>query len=208
MSTIVEQAAADFLNRHPEWAELAIHVRQKLKAGRYPQDYVDAICQCELTLEEVVGFIKVHHLIASGCVWTCMVRAGGQPHGDSAIEENNELLRDLPEPFEAVFEPEVGGSAHSDGLFTIKEPVQMDKNLSMEVRATKLIEPCFMPLEVGQTTATRTWLHLAEDTRLARWAYRSDWIWVFVLDREEADRQIGLHRGLSRILEGRIRIEE
>lgn len=170
------------------------HLRQKL----YTRDYVDAIMQTggHYTPSDVLAFAHIHHHICTGNIARLTVDVGDAPQGDEAIHHNNQILLGLPKLFESEFLPDKGAGAWDDGYFSgkgnaifertcIPKYQHLDKYLVIDLYNQ------WIPLEVGTTQGHTSYLHLFFDGALARWAYGSTVMNIFLLINRENKHQRG-----------------
>jgi len=136
----------------------------------------------EHTIYDAYAFCQMRCLIASSDVLRFTVDVGCDPYSDRQIALNNAALSDLPAPFTALFRPEAGRGANSDGH------LEWDKKIMAFVYdgTGMQVDPISIPLEVGTTLASRTLVHVYQDRGVARWPYGSDKIHVF-LNRYELE---------------------
>lgn len=136
----------------------------------------------EHTIYDAYAFCQMRILVASSDVLRFTIDVGCEPSSDCQIDLNNAALSDLPVPFTAVFRPEAGRGAKSDGH------LKWDKKImAFAYDGTGIqVDPISVPLEVGTTLASRTLVHVYQDRGVARWPYGSDKIYVF-LNRYELE---------------------
>ena len=183
-----EDAAREESCRNMEHEATALAVSSALRRLRHSERdwYVDMIFQKHaragrIKIHDAYCFAYVDGLIHSGLVRLCRIEVGSQPYPDKMKVENNQRLRDLPVPFRAEF---VGGYGDSDGRLSWDDEIRVvpvpcleDGCPSKSVKET-MLRPGSCPLEVGFTDPSRTWGHLAQDGRLARWPYGSNYIYI------------------------------
>lgn len=104
------------------------------------------------------------------------IPVGVKPARDSAREANREALADLPCGITAVVHTDPDGrGSESDGYLSIPDALDIvdDDGSRMAADAWDHV-----PLEIGYTDATRTYLHLAQEGAVARWPYGHDHLYV------------------------------
>jgi hypothetical protein len=98
------------------------------------------------------------------------------------IDENNEILSNLPDPFYAKFIPDAGRGACDDGFLGWNTKVIFETQLhSKEGRINKdiLVNKSIVPLEIGYTEAMTTYLHIVQNGGVARYPYNNTKIIIF-----------------------------
>lgn len=105
------------------------------------------------------------------------VEVGQEPRRDSARRENQMALSQLPHGIKA--EVYIEGDCHdSDGDVDIPDGLQIVDTTEQAATPAQARGWTKIPLEIGHTDATRTWLHLCQEGALARWPYGSDVLYV------------------------------
>lgn len=101
---------------------------------------------------------------------------GVSPSRDSAREANRDALANLPCGITAeVYDGGNGRGSESDGHLTIPDGLDaVDEDGSRRVADGWRC----VPIEIGHTDATRTYMHLAQEGAVARWPYGHDRIYV------------------------------
>lgn len=178
MSTLHETAARAGYERlvAEGGAQVLAEYEMKMRAGWWSSHYVDSICQPYrgLTPEQVFMFTRVHGLIAQGRLASVPIAVCAQPSPDRARGVNASKLAELPHPFRAEVDMEQTVDHHGDGLLVWGDSITVVDN-----PLTRL-EPGDASLEIGSCPASRVWQYLAEVGKVARWAYGSDRIYLFV----------------------------
>lgn len=125
---------------------------------------------------QLLALVEVAAMIARGDVSACQIEVGHEPYADQRRDLNAGALDHLCPPFTASVSP----GHHGDGYLSWSESIVTDRLGGDEAQVP--IEPWHAPLEIGDSLASRTWLHLAEEGAVARWAYDEDCIHLLVLD--------------------------
>lgn len=121
---------------------------------------------------QVAALAKVDALITAGAVRAMLIPVGAKPGRDRDREGNaHKLAEGLPPEFSATVHD---GTDH-DG----------DAELSWGTETLPTWHTC-APLEIGYTDASRTFLHLLDSGRVARWPYQSEDIWLIGFTSEDA----------------------
>jgi hypothetical protein len=201
---IVQERVDQKCRENGEYAQYLFEEVRRMNAGEYPQPLVDALCQKwhgdrRFNIYDACMFDRiVWHMIDENVLFRQLSLSGG-PFADRAVEENNEILKQLPEGVKAIFRPETGGGANNDGSVEIHVPVRffsLNKKEPVLIQATPVTAfdgsprtlPLWFPLEVGTCPSWRCWFHLLRSKTLARWPYGSSDLHLFYvpLDRFEA----------------------
>jgi hypothetical protein len=174
----IEKVLRDEININ----ELVFGCLHDIHQGKYNQELLSAICQKNIGKYDIYDayvFLKIYSAIQTGRVLFDTVNIGVTPYSDSAIDENNKALKNLPPPFIAKFIPEKGGSANDDGYLTSDcETLQLKRiNNGEETLADVLFLD--VSLEVGTTASHKTFEHVLAENGVARWAYGSETLYIF-----------------------------
>lgn len=132
---------------------------------------------------QALALLTVNAMIHSGKVGIFRVYVGTGALADRDREGNADALARLVHPFAATVGP---CDATGDGTLSWVEPV-VGTTLG-QPRGETALPPAVVPLEIGRTLASRTWLHFAEGGALARWPYDDNEITVFMVDPDERQR--------------------
>jgi hypothetical protein len=186
--TIHDQAAEDELAdmlAHPDQARDLHSMASRLRARDCGSWLVSAIGQTRedpayWPTHQVAAFTSVVSRLASGKVARRRIPIGTTPGPDADRVGNAARLRHLPAPFVARLDMTQNG-ADSDGALEWVEPVTTWRSTAVQVlhvhalhgavQAPFEIRPLSVPLEVGYTLPSRTFMHLFMDGAVARWAY-------------------------------------
>lgn len=125
---------------------------------------------------------RINKEIEQGRILYDVINVGSAPYKDHEVKENNEVLKDVPDPYIAEFAPEYGGGARDDGFLSHKEGSKFH-NLKRIVNDRETVGKCYMPrlsLEVGTTSSFTTFKHAVYGHGVARWAYKSEKIYILV----------------------------
>jgi len=156
--------------------------RHGLRDRRWPDAYVDAIGQvfrcrpASWPAEQIAAFAVVHGWITTGRIAVVTIKGASGPGADACREDNAAELAELPKPFRADLNM-TQNCADDDGTMTWDEPVMANVAGSLA-----LIPPATVPvpLEVGTSDPSRTFLHVFQEGGVARWAYGQHEIWILV----------------------------
>lgn len=190
---IAETSMEDYVGRDPAWLSFLYGFGKELAEGRWSDGYADVIGEgCpgrRLPLHQVHAMVMVNSFIHDGDVMVARIHVGTTPGPDKAIKDNNRKLKHLPRPFRAFFSP--GPRKDGDGVLSWDEPVVFDPiacrgdetgPCEASAKQAVVIARGAVPLEVGSTRPSRTYMHLLERSfAVARWPYGSEF--VFVLHR-------------------------
>lgn len=114
-------------------------------------------------------------LEGSGDLQLFNIPIGTTPPADRLLRTAQPMLQSaLPLGWSVEITAECGRPAESDGC--IYQPKVRDSSLMTEWGGS-------MPLEIGSTTITRTWMHLFTDGGVARWPYGCDHLVIMSLTR-------------------------
>lgn len=171
----------------PQMAMIIYEIMNKVKKGDFkPKLVLDAIVQRweRYNLDELDIFYisKIYAGIITGKIGMIQIEMYRQPLKDSMIDENNNILSTLPDPFKAKFSPLNGSGDSNDGFFKWDTSISFETQLhSNEGRINKdlLVSEDNIPLEVGYTEAMTTYLHIVRHRGVARYPYDSTKILVF-----------------------------
>jgi len=210
VSTVHERAAQNLCDKvlaEPGGASLIVGFVQGLKEGRWSAPYIDAIGQSfrggprTWDPAQIIAFMETHSRICQGKIAQCVIGIGKQPLRDSARQENQATLADLPHPFSAVVS-EYQGHGDPDGLLEWSEAIICDVTTG-EVETLpdgqtriateqRILPPGQVPLEIGTTLPSRTLLHMCAGG-VARWPYRSETMRLFVNMEDPWSHLVGEH---------------
>jgi hypothetical protein len=199
VTTIHERAARAVLDRmltDEGTAAVLARTRRRLAQGtQFDPGYVDAIGQMHRSRpgawppHQAAAFLQMHTRTGSGLYAIVRVEVGTAPHADAERDANASALNDLPEPF--VADLDLGQkAADEDGTLHWTQDITAIRctgvvqlmNCAAQVPVTMpaVVAPGSIPLEVGTTLPSRTLLHLVEDGGVARWAYGSTDLYLFL----------------------------
>jgi hypothetical protein len=176
----VFEARARKAMENPEEAKGLLWMRQAIKDGRWNSDGLhEALGQPFGGWKpgQVLAMSYLIDYVASGRVARCKVEVGQEPSFDSHRALNAFALDEVAAPFTAELDVEQN-NGDSDGSVSWSTPITLNRGLDGDVATVGPQE--HVPLEVGSTCASRTWLHLFEGGSVARWPYGQKWMWVFV----------------------------
>lgn len=125
---------------------------------------------------QVVMIAAVRRAVAEGLVAIARFPVGRTPSRDRDAEANAGVLTTAL-PGCPTVAPDRGPGARNDGTWAFPGGERQ-----LNDRATLRVSALCVPLEIGGTDASRTFLHLAEDGCVARWPYGSDEVTLLVVD--------------------------
>lgn len=184
-------AAAEMM-AEPHGAEAIGVYYEGLREGRWDQEFLDVVGQLDRRqgswdLGQVYSFMRFHHAWVSGRYAACSVPVGGPPGPDADREGNAALLGTVPHYVTGDLDARQN-NADEDGVLSWADDLRMtafvaDQELVDGVEAKTLdvrVKPMQVPLEVGTTKPSRSWLHMQREGGLARWPYGQDRITLWV----------------------------
>jgi hypothetical protein len=189
----VRRAQEEFcLERSPDGVtgyEILHSVRERLRTGFYPAQIVEFTFQKgwrpnEITLSDAYCFMHVWSDYLTGDLCLFAIPVGSVPRSDSALEENTKALANLYD-FQTFVH---NAPKDDDGWLGWNDKIGCQKVVlenGIEKRSKIWLQPSRVPLEIGSTSAARTFGHLETERGLARWPYGSKQILVGVKLRYE-----------------------
>jgi len=145
-----------------------------------PRFWSGVFAQCShgkpITLADKYVALRCYAAVEMGALWFNPIQVSSGPHADCEVDANNAILAELAPDYDATFEP--GGTTiagASDGYFSWEGEDQGfigEKEAPMSCRGS-------LPLEVGTTSAGKTYLYLHKCAGLVRWPYGSNLLYVF-----------------------------
>jgi len=161
----------------PSSLSLYTSLARRMNAGGFDKRLVDAVAQKSRGRYDVYDawvYGQVHAMVKGGEMVMFTIEFGETPCADKEVEKNNRKLAQLPLPFHAKF---LGGNRDFDGHLSWDKPLMLSHNVSFD--GSRTIEAAEnVPLEVGYTQSTTTWVHLCQQQTLARWPYGHTAIYV------------------------------
>lgn len=183
---------------------------KKLMDGYYNLEIVNSIFQYPEwsypDLYDAYYFALTWAKIIDKDLYFLKIPLNEEPSSDKEVEDNNykletglsryytlftdERLRVYNKGlFKAQFKPEKGRGATSDGSFHWTKPLVVENEKCQDISKSKKvlikIPPGKVPLEVGSTDSFTTFQHLEENGGVARWAYNSKDIILFINSNHE-----------------------
>lgn len=201
LQTVIEKIIRDkvelLMIEKPENAPILFRVMRRIRAGNYrPKTLVDAIFQRNdpINIYETWCFAQIWAALVQGRVGTAWIRVSDSPFSNADIDHNNTILAHLPAPYRAEFSPKQSGD---DGFVEWSEPITLQGAVPRHSPAddrqpplpgTFRAEPRSIPLEVGYTSAEKTYEHLfIKNGALARFPYESNHIVILYNRRFEEE---------------------
>lgn len=188
-----QQAGLDMMSR-PDGPEALGVYYEGLREGRWPRKYLDVIGQDgsragAWDLGQMTSFAYFHAEWMAGGFGCVELGLVDPPGGDADRVGNAAKLADLPDPFVAHVDM-TQNNADQDGFLEWTDQIFLHVSTGEpephpgggeQPRMTKTwVKPRTVPLEIGTTKPSRTWLHMQREGAVARWPYGHDRITVFV----------------------------
>jgi hypothetical protein len=162
------------------WEPVLRQYATRIKSGFWSEDYVNSCFQLGRGNVDVYAaycFAHFHSWASIGKVLMAAIELDSEPERDSDVDGNHQALQSLPRPFQAAF---WGGHDDCDGYVKWSEPIEFGQFDCTGREIVVEIPPRSVPLEVGYTRPDRSICHLLGEKGLARWAYGSKRIYLFV----------------------------
>lgn len=167
--------------------------RRRMKEGDYSPRRVAWIGQTpwgpeSWPFEQLAAYLAVHTGLMSGMYAHVQISVGDIPGPDADRIGNAAKLQGVHRLFRAELDMGQHG-ADCDGWLSWDTPIEVEKSTgegvitdcgTFPLKTPKGIAPGRVPLEVGSTKPSRTYLHLHQDGGVARWAYDDDRIALLV----------------------------
>jgi len=168
------------MSQSEHWEPVLRQYITKIKSRFWEKDYVNCCFQLAKSNVDVYAaycFAHFHSWVSIGKVLMAAVDIGCEPKEDSDISGNHAMLQSLPKPFSAAF---WGGHDDCDGYVKWSEPIEFGQIDCTGREIVVEIPPKSIPLEVGWTRPDSSIYHILREKGLARWAYSSKRIYLFV----------------------------
>ena len=153
-----------------------------MSRGFYNQELVDAVVQKYINRYDIYDaytFMQIWGLLGTGHCLHCKIYINETPDSDKETESNNLKLKNLPHPFYGEFE---GGPGDDDGILGWSDEIDIktewDEKYSCNYKVGITV-----PLEVGYTEAFTTLFHICHSGGVARWAYQSKFVYLFLINK-------------------------
>ena len=200
--SVVRELVNDNMADDPQFCSFVADYLRKMRRGFFSQESIDMVVQKihGYDIYDAYCFAQVRRLISSGELAMATLDIGFMPRADVEVEYHNLILQKAPDcHFWGEF---WGGLADEDGYLTWAEDVVFERQFWSEnddsiERLFLQIEPYHIPLEVGYTESSRTWIHLCYDGALARWPYNSRLIYVFIMVDKDKYGSAAISKALS-----------
>lgn len=190
MTTVHERAALQFLSdilEDPEEASEFARFRSALR--EMPADVVPMVDDFgqlfrhghpgTWPLEQQVALFSFARGMEAGRYGRLQINIGRTPSADAKRGANAAALSALPGPFVAEVDLAQNG-ADADGHFAWTAPINVNMYIEGDTPVACEMSPRSIPLEIGSTAPSRTLLHVARDLGVARWAYGSEHLLLFL----------------------------
>ncbi|WP_131589746.1 hypothetical protein [Streptomyces seoulensis] len=189
----IAESMLDEILTHPGAAAVLADWRNRFKARDFDEQYVAQIGQTQhdpayWPLEQVAAFLKVHTGLMAGLYARVEISVNAMPGPDADRVGNAAKLRGTHPLFCPELDMEQNG-ADCDGWLSWKTDISMNRSSSLglitdcgtsPVNMGLLVEPGGVPLEVGTSKPSRTYMHLHMEGGVARWPYHSDRIGLLI----------------------------
>ena len=138
------------------------------------------------TDEDALAFADLHVMLGMGELLCCVLPIDASPKADAQDEANRAVITALRDSwwhfdgYDLVATGDVWcGLEDDDGVINTLSPAPFVKLRGNPVADTTTREivsvgPTQFPLEIGYTTAARSFFHIKQEGALARWCYGSD----------------------------------
>ncbi|CAH0267415.1 hypothetical protein SRABI06_03568 [Pseudomonas brassicacearum] len=171
-----------WLGQPPENLKVLSDYCAALEKGTWAQSFIDCVYQYSHhhvpdMYDKYILFDVIQALRrCNGNYLTFQVQVVEGPFADKAIDENNEVLSQLPEPFESRF---LGGNQDEDGYFRWNRPIHAPIAVGTEFHWT-LLDALSLPLEVGTNSSAKFQMYMNTRGGVARWPYGAEHVTVFI----------------------------
>jgi hypothetical protein len=189
MTTLHERAATAAMEEalsSEDWAgKFLVLMKNRLNEKYYTGYEPDAIVQLcwrsGYSLTDAYVFAQIWSQTMTGEVAVCCAHVGSCPSADRMVSENQKLLNSgLHEFFAASVESQIGPGAECDGWLRWNHEIEFTRTFADEKsKKPYKCKPETLPLEIGTTKSSRTWMHLFQDGGVARWPYGHDCVTIF-----------------------------
>ncbi len=191
MDTIYDRAARHALeNITGSEYESVRDTLRNLRSGFYSAEEIDAIFQADsrsrIGLETAWAVMHMRDAIFAGEVLRAAFNIGIAPSADRSLNMvRDELERTLREFIDVDMSPTLGAEAEgADGWIRFKEPLKLirttlGKGNREIVETVETTIDQQVPLEIGTTSAPKTFSQMQRFGALARWPYNSRRVFLF-----------------------------
>lgn len=171
------------LQSNPQWGAIYADVLIKIKSGFYENLEIFGQHFMSYSLADAMNYADLHTFGCTGQIFFAVINVEHAPYSDDAIEENNRILQDIPQPFTALFN---SGLGDCDGYLKWNSPIKVKAfNILTNKTTSKILPLGRCPLEVGYTRIETTKLHLFSEHFLARWPYNDKYITLMYFQRND-----------------------
>jgi len=160
---------------------IADHLSE-LENGAWAQSFIDCVYQYSWHHKpdlygKYILFDTIHQLNGEqGDYLVFQVKVPDSPYADKDTEENNNILKLLPTPFNAEF---IGGNYGEDGYFSWERPIHTPIKINDTIYWL-LLDTNTLPLEVGTNSSSKFSSYMRQQGGIARWPYEAMHITVFI----------------------------
>lgn len=195
--TIHEDAARALLDRYmtdPGAAAVLAETRRDFVSRDFDEQYTARIGQTQRhpaywPLHQVAAYLAVHTGLMSGAYAHVLIGIDETPGPDADREGNAAKLTRINDAFHATLDMHQNG-ADSDGRLRWDAAIEVEKSTGVglldpqhsttPINLAHRIGPSSVPLEVGYSQPSVTFLHLHRHGGVARWAYDDDRVCLLV----------------------------
>lgn len=181
--TRAAELAAENALTQPGGGEFIASISRGLREKRWDRNLTASLGQPSFrgwTAGEIYAFGTTLSMVYTPTFARVRIEVGSGPERDSNREGNAALLSDLPAPFVADLDMDQNGD-ECDGSLGWEEDITM--SCWIDGRDQDVVFPANpngVRLEVGSCNPSTVKLHLVRFGAVARWAYESPEIWLFV----------------------------
>lgn len=188
------------IQRDPGWMACLAEVIGKLEDGFFGNEYQDTVFQQwegrgRVTVDVAYPFMLFHGALQNGEIARIRLGVGEYPLGDSEIEANNHVLQSVLPHLGSLKDDSgnfldckwsgqfFGGVNGEDGFIQWEGTAKFETMKDGKNSGFLYLPSGRLPLEVGTTSAAKTYLQLMTSGGVARWPYHQKEITIYKLVR-------------------------
>lgn len=187
MQTTHEQAVARAVaTATPELMQALSKTMNRMNAGFHPKWFLDAVVQKPwgvYDLHDAYVFANLNAMDAAGSLQHVAVEVGAGPFRDLEESRNATVLANAPD-LDVGVDCQHGGGADDDGWVRFTPAFVSNPTVEPGIRKWLSSHPG-LPLEIGYTKASKTFMHMARFRGVARWPYGHTRLFLLMLSDEE-----------------------